>query len=467
MIVSQFAVRTIAHRRCSWMEAMAICVRVNVAGCNRYLHRKSSKHNELNILQELSLPCALRTLDTHLVFHAAHFERHVKAFEKQHDCSLAAETFEDIENEYPIKRIDVSTCHQNTRDHNEYKFLSEFLMNALFIRLTGATKYLVSLMKNEDTVLPGMDLNCWEKIFKDVVQMNKTICVNTQWTSGVANIPGNIPRIMHSFHKVLTSYNQKDIFSNRYEMFETLHHSVGCEFVSSLIVADTEEFFTGLWDDSEINFDSVKSGHGGTTGIAIIHDKKAVTFDAILKELEQCKDDNFMSLLGFERQEKNNIKFGVFRNVCNGRPLSLVDVEHFSCKIFLFCDHSFGNRTHFGTNTNTKVYLHPIEFLRSEHPEAIVNRFNRIYEHVADKIIRCFEEYSQGTEWEKLKLPRPFHNGQFIPDFSFTCAVVDKENSDKPNSKDRDIHDMDLSNDQGSQMDDEDVMNPNPLYAEI
>lgn len=83
------------------------------------------------------------------MFHAAHFEQYVKGFEKLHDCTLTTETVDDMENEYPIKRVDIST-----RDQNKCKFLSEFLMNALFIQLIGATKYLVSLLKNGDTVLP-------------------------------------------------------------------------------------------------------------------------------------------------------------------------------------------------------------------------------------------------------------------------------------------------------------------------
>ena len=90
MVQYQFAIRTIANRRCTLDEALSICARVNTAACNRYLHRKKSLHSneQLDILQRISLPSALRTLDTHLIFHAVNFERQVEEFERQNNFLL-------------------------------------------------------------------------------------------------------------------------------------------------------------------------------------------------------------------------------------------------------------------------------------------------------------------------------------------------------------------------------------------
>ena len=63
----------------------------------------------------------------------------------------------------------------------------------------------------------------------------------------IDDILRNIPHIMHLFNKELLSWDQKRIFSNRWEIFDALHRSIECKFVSSLVVADVEEFFAGLY----------------------------------------------------------------------------------------------------------------------------------------------------------------------------------------------------------------------------
>jgi hypothetical protein len=209
-------------------------------------------------------------------------------------------------------------------------------------------------------------------------------------------------------------------------MFNSVKSIIKSEFVSSLIVADVEEFFANLWDLDEINELTVHSGHGGKDGITVIDGDEKLDLNSILESIENGDfDDDFVSLLGFERDEgmmkrkQKRRKINIYRNKCNGRQLSLVDVEHFSCKIFLLCDHLYGNRVHASTDANTRKYLHPIIFKRDVHPYPLVKDFCEFYAGIATEIINKFEEFVTKDEWRNMKLPQPFYNGKFVEEIEY------------------------------------------------
>ena len=413
----QFAIRTNAKRKCSMEEALAICIRANVAACKRYRIRVGPLEcDDLDLLQETALPSALRTLDTHLIFEGVEFNRHVKAFEKgkqKEGYKLPKETFAS-KKEYPIKRI-----AYDKDDHNINEFLSEFVMNALFIRLTGSTKYLMQLIKEKDSTLPGMDLNKWKIIFEDLEkQTTSAPFINSQWTSKFSNLRESIRRFMVDIHEQLLEDEAiKSHFNSRVNVFSFLNNILDNEFVTSLIIGDIDEFFSGIFD--EIPITTVKNGYGGGDGKSVIDNpKKKVEFEDILAWIEdginkQRYDDRFVNLLGFENDN------GILRNVCNGRQLSLVDIEHFSCKMFLFCDHLYGNRIHAGTDTTISKYLHPIEFENINHPFDLVEEYQSLYYDVANELTRVFEDYRKDESWTKLNLPRPMHNKRYIDDYQY------------------------------------------------
>ncbi len=423
MIIGHFAIRSFTERKCSLQDALSLCIRVNTAACYRYNKRIEVIQNEhLNLLQKTMLPCALRTLDAHLVFHGVHFKRHVDAFQEK-NCQLERETING--KEYPIKRVDLSSRNQNNRN-----FLAEFLMNALFSRLTGSSKYLMSLIAEENSTLPGMNMDKWKKIL-DNLPPKRSDFINSQWTSKLTNLFKNIPKFMEQMHGMISrEKDNDDFFLTRQSMFNSVKRIIKSEFVSSLIVADVEEFFANLWDLDEINELTVHSGHGGRDGITVIDGDEKLDLNKILESIQEGNfKDDFVSLLGFERDDERDEggmrrkqkrrKINIYRNKCNGRQLSLVDVEHFSCKIFLLCDHLYGNRVHASTDENTQQYLHPIIFKRDVHPYPLVRDFFEFYAGIATEIITKFEEFVTNDEWRNMKLPQPFYNGKFVEEIEY------------------------------------------------
>lgn len=423
MIIGQFVIRSLTQRRCSLQDALSLCIRANAAACYRYKKRIEVIQNapHLDLLQKISLPCALRTLDAHLVFHAIHFKRHVNTFEDDNNLQLERETING--KEFPIKRVDMSS-----RTQDNHNFLAEFVMNALFVRLTGSSKYLMSLIKEENSTLPGMNLDEWLEILNDLPK-KKNDFINSQWTSKLKRHVENIPRIMKEMHELLSREKGKpdDFFHTRQLMFRSIKHIIKSKFVSSLVVADVEEFIANLWDHDEIDESTVFRGHGGKDGITVIDGDEKLDLNKILESIENDNfKDDFVSLLGFERDgevttgdKQKRRKVNIYRNICNGRRLSLVDVEHFSCKIFLVCDHLYGNRVHTCTDKNTSQYLHPIKFNEDVHPYPLVKDFYTFYDGIATEIINKFEDFIKKDEWKNMNLPRPFYNGEYFDEIEY------------------------------------------------
>lgn len=425
----QFAIRTNAKRKCTMEEALAICIRANVAVCKRYLLRIGPLDcDDLDLLQSTALPSALRTLDTHLIFEGVEFNRHVKAFEGKNNngYKLPRETFAS-KKVYPIQRI-----AYDKDDDNINEFLAEFLMNALFIRLTGSTKYLMNLIKDKGSTLPGMNINEWRIIFDDLeAKTTSAPYINSQWTSKFSKLRDSIRSFMVDMHELLDNEEIKSLFASRVSVFTLLNDILDNEFVTSLIIGDIEDFFSGIFD--EIPLTTVKSGYGGGDGKTVIDNQKKLEFEDILEWIDnginkKRFDERFVNLLGFENDS------GILRNVCNGRQLSLVDIEHFCCKIFLFCDHLYGNRIHAGTDTTISQYLHPIEFLKTDHPFDLVVEYQSLYYDIAKEIIRLYDTYCKDEKWKKLNLPRPMHNKRYIDDYQypekFKKAKTLEENED-------------------------------------
>ncbi|GFH54012.1 predicted protein [Chaetoceros tenuissimus] len=263
----QFAIRTNAKRKCTMEEALAICIRANVAVCKRYLHRIGPLDcDDLDLLQSTALPSALRTLDTHLIFEGVEFNRHVKAFEGKNNngYKLPRETFAS-KKVYPIQRI-----AYDKDDDNINEFLAEFLMNALFIRLTGSTKYLMNLIKDKGSTLPGMNINEWRFIFDDLeAKTTSAPYINSQWTSKFSKLRDSIRSFMVDMHEqLMDNDNIKSLFASRVSVFTLLNDILDNEFVTSLIIGDIEDFFSGIFD--EIPLSTVKSGYGGGDGKTVI-----------------------------------------------------------------------------------------------------------------------------------------------------------------------------------------------------
>ncbi|GFH50832.1 predicted protein, partial [Chaetoceros tenuissimus] len=394
---------------CSYKQLLIMSCMVNVAACLRYTTKNEGiderLHEYLHGCCNRCLPSANRMFDATLIFAALNVQKLFKS-----KCEVKA-----TEEQYPLKRIHINDLPQDKR-----LLLKSVIFFIYFVRITGDVKALSVLFR--DGVPFGENQTSLEKKWKDILvkldEYTKPI-ISKQWGKSLgenlrkehATIRTNalidqltdekLDEILHSF-KAFVKFVDKCVVDS---VEQEVKHQNKEGFIACLVASDLAEFVDGLWGGEEINPKDYAAGYGGKQGLGVLNIdletlfqevKNPINHDPVGKLILQC--------LGFEwvKGESGD----EIRSIVNGRLLSVSDIEHFCCKLYLFLENTFGGRQ---TARMAKKgnYAHPIS--DDDLEQNIQSEFGSFFYEQAKTVIVAFERLIKTKEWKQkeYQIPSP------------------------------------------------------------
>lgn len=390
---------------CSYKQLLIMSCMVNVAACLRYTTKDKGIderwHEYLHGCCNRCLPSANRMFDATLIFAALKVQKLFKS-----KCEVKA-----TEERYPLKRIHINDLPQDKR-----LLLKSVIFFIYFVRITGDVKALSVLFKDgvpfseNQTTLKKK----WENILVQLDKYTKTF-ISKQWGKSLGENLGKehvktrmnalidqltdvkLDEILHSFKAFVDFVNNCVVTSVQQEVKRQKEGFIAC-----LVASDLAEFVDGLWGGEEIKAKDYTAGYGGKQGLSVLNIDLETLFQTV-KDTENQKPfcGLILKCLGFEWVKRGS-RYEI-RSIVNGRLLSVSDIEHFCCKLYLFLENTFGGRQ-LAEIAKKVNYAHPIS---DDLEQNIQSEFGSFLYEQAKTVIDAFEKLIKTEEWKQKEYQIP------------------------------------------------------------
>jgi hypothetical protein len=373
----------------------------------------------------------------------------------------------------PIRTYDVATSfyvmqtgmvkggYRKPRPDVDLPTINNLLFSSLVLRLTGRVsafaKFSEYMRESKGDPRSGAFLPDLEdtEAFLDFVELTTLDdrCSLKNWLSGqhASSIPAsvkhypNFKELVESVAKELTGSNRTTDTATREDAVSAFkgmldaaltseHDQKSTQFIASQVIADVEEVVVvpfGL-------VTTVTPGYGGMLGISVVKDEGANGSLGYLEKLHSLltcicniKDSELLDCLGLKLRD------GEVVIKLNGRSLTLVDAEHFACKIYVCMVRT----------QPTRACSEPRPSQPHCHPTVQVGLCGKDLNDIMEKAITAYESMTRKRTWPKLP-------NQFL---LVDETILDGSSSDEAGNKDSstdeqlDDHTANLKGDPNSQ----------------